>query len=99
MANSKQVNWRLTDSTRENLRYLSLVTHQSESAVIAHLAAMVAETIRHVAVIRNPAMKEDPHFVMNGGTILSVEEQWAWESVRTALQDVRIHPERWMDRP
>lgn len=68
-------------------------------AVIARLAAMVAETIRHVAVIRNPAMKDDPHFVMNGGTILSEEEQLAWQSVQNALQDVRIHPERWTERP
>ncbi|PSR20648.1 MAG: hypothetical protein C7B45_14125 [Sulfobacillus acidophilus] len=51
----------------------------------------LAETIRTMAEHCNPTLQDDPQFLKNGGTIISLEEQQAVAAIARALQDLRIH--------
>lgn len=85
----QQVNWRLSDTTREQLRYLSLLMHQSEARALSDLMQDIVTTIQAVAEERNTELKSDPKFLKNGGTIISSEEQFVLADIRKALQDMR----------
>lgn len=49
----------------------------------------VAEAVKAQALADNPGMREDQEFLINGGTMISVDEQRAMVALRKTLQDLR----------
>ena len=88
---TKQVSLRLGDTTIDQLNYLGFLMQQSQARIVADWIADIAHTIRTMAENQNPALREDPEFLCNGGTIISVEEQQAVAALRKTLQTLRIH--------
>lgn len=88
---TKQVSLRVGQLTLDNLNYLGCLTRKSQAHIVADWINDLANTVRAMAEQANPALKDDPQYIKNGGTIISLEEQQAVAAIARALQDLRIH--------
>jgi len=88
---SKQISLRVGQITLDNLDYLGFLTRKSQAHIVSDWINDLANTIRTMAEHANPALKDDPQYIKNGGTIISLEEQQAVAAIARALQDLRIH--------
>lgn len=82
---TKQVSLRLGASAVHALDYLCVIAHKSQAALVADLVLTAAQAVQTEAGALNATVPDDPDLVLNGGTILSVEEQRAWQTVRRRL--------------
>ena len=84
---SKVTSIRLPEQTIDELYFLGVLEGGSSQAkTITEWIHRVAEAVKAQALADNPGMQDDPEFLMNGGTIISVEEQRAAQKVREALK-------------
>jgi predicted DNA-binding protein len=82
----KLVALRLGQESLDELNYLALLTGQSQAAAAAEWIHLAAEAVKAQALADNPGMRDDQEFLMNGGSIISVEEQRAIQRVRRTLK-------------
>jgi len=83
---AKVTSIRLPEDTIRELYFLGLLDGGSSQAkVITDWIHRVAEAVKAQALADNPGMTDDAEFLMNGGSIISVEEQRAINKVREAL--------------
>ncbi len=87
---TKQVSLRVGQQTLDNLRYLGILMRQSDAQIVTEWINTLADTIRIMADQANPALVADPQYLKNGGTILSLEEQQAVQTIQRCLRDLRI---------
>lgn len=86
MAN-KMTSLRLPDDTVHELYFLGVLGGQaSQAKVVTDWIHRVAEAVKAQALADNPSLAEDKEFLLNGGTIISVEEQRAIQKVRGMLK-------------
>ncbi len=76
---TKQVSLRVGQQTLDNLRYLGILMRQSDAQIVTEWINTLADTIRIMA-----------DQAKNGGTILSLEEQQAVQTIQRCLRDLRI---------
>jgi hypothetical protein len=77
---TKQLNVRVASTVVEDLQYLSyLMRAKSNAEVVTTVVHLVADAVK-------AAIADDPELYRNGGTVLSREEQAAWQAV---VQDLR----------
>lgn len=87
MAATKVTSIRLPEETVNELYFLGLLDGGSSQAkTITDWIHRVAEAVKAQALTMNPAMAGDKEVLLNGGTIISVEEQRAVQKVREALK-------------
>ena len=79
---TKQVGLRLGESALHALDYLCVIAHTSQAALVADLVLAAYQAVQTEAGALNATFADDPDLVLNGGTIISVEEQKAWQTVR-----------------
>lgn len=83
---SKATSKRLSEDTIRELYFLGLLDGGSKAKVITEWIHRVAEAVKAQAMTDNPGLTDDPEFPMNGGLIISREEQRALQKVRGALK-------------
>jgi len=77
---------RLSEQTVTELYFLGVLEGgHSQAHTIADWIHRIAEAVKGQALTDNPGLINDPEFLMNGGTLISVEEQRALHTVRTRL--------------
>lgn len=83
---TNMVGLRLSDETVRELYFLGVLGGQASPAkVVTEWIHLAAEAVKAKALAMNPALAEDQDVLLNHGTILSREEQWAFRAVREAL--------------
>lgn len=82
---TKQVSLRLGESALQALDYLCVIAHKSQAALVADLILTARQAVPSEAGTLNATFADDPDLILNGGTIISVEEQKAWQTVRRRL--------------
>lgn len=83
---TNMVGLRLSDDTVRELYFLAVLGGQaSQAKVVTEWIHRVADAVKTRALAMNPALAEDPDVLLNHGTILSREEQWALKAVQEAL--------------
>ena len=82
---TKQVTLRLGDAAIDALDYLCMIAHKSQAALVADLVLTAAQAVHTEAEALNPTLVHDPDLYRNGGTILSVEEQKAFQTIHRRL--------------
>ena len=82
---AKQVSLRLGESALQALDYRCVIAHKSQAALVADLVLSASQAVQTEAGARNATFADEPDLVLNGGTIISVEEQKAWHTVRGRL--------------
>ena len=70
----------------DDLRYLVLLSEETEGAVMRTLLALTAQTIRTEAIRLRPTLATDPQWWGNGGTSTWPEDRRAWMAWLTAQQ-------------
>ena len=84
---SKVTSIRLPEDTIRELYFLGVLDGgASQAKTIADWIHRIAEAVKAQALADNPSLAEDKEFLLNGGTIISVEEQRALQKVREALR-------------
>lgn len=78
---TKQVSLRLGASALHALDYLCTIAHTSQAALVADLVLTAYQAVQTEAAALNAHFADDPDLILNGGTIISVEEQKAWRTV------------------
>ena len=73
-----------------HIDYLAKVTGKTQGVLIGDLINDLTHTIQHVALQRNPALKDDPDLRMHrpNGFIISTEEQQAWQAIPRMLSKI-----------
>jgi len=82
---TKQVTLRLGETPLVALDYLCMLAHTSQAALVADLVLTAAQAVHTEADALNSTLVHDPDLYRNGGTILSVEEQKAFQTIRRRL--------------
>ena len=82
---TKQTTLRLGADVLAELDYLQTIAHKSQAAIVADLVSIYFHAVREEAFGSHPALADDPTLVKNGGTIITVEEQRALQTVRDRL--------------
>ncbi len=82
---TKQVTLRLGESALDALDYLCLIAHKSQAALVADFILTAYQAVQTEAGALNSSLADDPDLFMNGGTIVSVEEQKAFQTIRRRL--------------
>ena len=90
VAGPQQISLRVGQMTLDNLNYLGFLTRQSQAHMVAEWINTLADTVRTMAEQANLALRDDPQFLKNGGTIISLEEQQAVAAIGRTLRDLRI---------
>ena len=84
---SKVTSIRLPEQTIDELYFLGVLDGGSSQAkTITDWIHRIAEAVKAQALADNPGMQDDSEFLMNGGTIISVEEQRAAQKVKESLK-------------
>jgi hypothetical protein len=84
---TKMTGLRLPDDTIREIYFLGVLGGQtSQAKTVTEWIHTVAEAVKAHALADNPGMRDDREFLMNGGTIISVEEQRAMAALRKTLQ-------------
>ena len=84
---SKVTSIRLPEQTLNELYFLGVLDGGSTQAkTITEWIHRIAEAVKAQALADNPGMQDDPEFLMNGGTLISVEEQRAAQKVKESLK-------------
>jgi hypothetical protein len=77
---------RLSEQTVTELYFLGVLEGgHSQAHTIADWIHRIAAAVKVQALADNPGLTDDPEFLMNGGTLISVEEQRALHKVRARL--------------
>ncbi len=85
---TKVTSIRLSDQTVTELYFLGVLAGgHSQAQTISDWIHRIAEAVKAQARADNPGLTDDPDFLMNGGTLLSVEEQRALHTVRARLHE------------
>lgn len=58
-----------------------MIAHTSQAALVADLVLTAYQAVHTEAAALNASFADDPDLILNGGTIISVEEQKAWQTV------------------
>ncbi len=75
------VTMRLEDAVITDINYLSYLMRAKSSAhVVSHVITLLAQAVKAV-------VSDDPELLVNGGTVLSRDEQAAWAAVQRWLHD------------
>lgn len=82
---TKQVTLRLGDTAIDALNYLCLLAHQSQASLVADLILLAAQAVDTDARAHNATLAHDLDLVRHGGTLISVEEQKAFQTMRRRL--------------
>ncbi len=77
---------RLRPQDVDDLRYLVLLSEETEGAVMRTLLALTAQAIRTEAIRLRPTLATDPQWWGNGGTSTWPEDRRAWTAWLTAQQ-------------
>lgn len=85
---TKMTGLRLPEDTLRELYFLGVLGGQaSQAKVVIEWIHRVAAAVKAHALADNPGMRADPEFLLNGGTLISVEEQRAITALRNTLRD------------
>ena len=77
---TQQLNVRVDPTVVEEVQYLSyLMRAKSNAEVVTTVIHLVASAVK-------AAIADDPELYRNGGTVLSREEQEAWQAIVRALR-------------
>ena len=82
---TKQVNLRIGEEALAWLDYLQMITHMSQSAIVADLIRVYYHAVVGEAFGGVPLEDLEAELVIRGGTIITVEEQKALTTVRNRL--------------
>jgi hypothetical protein len=85
---TKMTGLRLSEDTIREIYFLGVLGGQtSQAKTVAEWIHTVAAAVKAQALAMNPGTRDDKEFLMNGGTIISVEEQRAMAALRKTLRD------------
>jgi hypothetical protein len=89
---TKMTGLRLSENTLREIYFLGVLGGQaSQAKVVTEWIHLAAEAVKAQALADNPGMRDDKEFLINGGTIISVEEQRAIAALRKTLRDLGEH--------
>ncbi len=85
MSTTKSTSFRIGQQAIDRLNYLCILYRKSAATLISEMIAERVDTIHQLAEQANPSLKNAPQYLMNGGTVISVEEQQAMQKIRETL--------------
>lgn len=89
---TKMTGLRLPEETLRELYFLGVLGGQaSQAKVVTEWIHLAAAAVKAQALADNPGMRDDKEFLMNGGIMISVEEQRAIAALRKTLRDFGGH--------
>lgn len=84
---AKVTSIRLSEQTLNELYFLGVLDGGSTQAkTITEWIHRIAEAVKAQARADNPGLTDDKDFLLNGGTMISLEEQKAVKKIREALK-------------
>ena len=95
---TKQVSMRLGAEVIDQLNYLCILSGKSQAQVVAELVGGVTVFVVEQAVKANPALESGAEWVLQGGTVISLEEQLVMRALRKQVEGYVTGREVWSNR-